>query len=115
MSIGTAALRAGRVTESTAADNATATATVSAIPNQTHLVFGVEAQYSAAVSSIKTVTLKHGSTAWRTWRWDFSNGPFLYNLPVALRSSLNEAVSVELEASGAGGTDGYAVVWTATE
>ena len=115
MSIGTAPLLRGKATQSTAADNATATATVAAIPEQKHLVLGVEAHYGAAVSAIKTVTVKHGSTAWVTHRWDFTNGPFVYNYPVALKGSQNEAVSVELEASGAGSTNGYATIFTATD
>jgi hypothetical protein len=115
MSISTAPLLRGQVTQSIAADNATATASVSAIAQQKHIVLGCEAHYSAAVSLIKTVTLKHGSTTWQTFRWDFTNGPFFFALPVALRGALNEAVSVELEASGTGGTSGYASIYTATD
>lgn len=114
MSIGTAPLLRGNVTQSSAADNATATATVAAVGNQTHLILGVEAHYSAAVSAIKTVTVKKGSTTLVTHRWDFTNGPFIYNYPVALRGDLGGAVSVEVQASGTGGTNGYGIIYTAT-
>lgn len=115
MSIHTAPLLRGKPTQSSGADNATATASVSAIAEQKHLVLGVEAHYGAAVSSIKTVTIKHGSTTWQTFRWDFTNGPFFFSFPVAFLGSLNEAVSAELEASGAGGTSGYVTLYTATD
>jgi hypothetical protein len=115
MSIGTAPLLRGKATQSAAADNATATATVAAVANQKHLVLGVEAHYDAAVSTFQTVTIKHGSTTWITHRWDFSNGPFIMNYPVALLGSNNEAVSAELQASGAGGTDGYVILYTALD
>lgn len=115
MSITTAFTLRGDVTESSPADNATATATKAAIANQSHLAVGVEAQYDAAVSAIKTITLKHGTTTWRTWQWDFANGAFLFSLPVALKGDLNEALSVELEASGTGGVSGVATLWTATD
>jgi hypothetical protein len=113
MSIQTAALLRGKVTQSAAADNATATATVSAITHQSHYVLGVEAHYDAAVSAIKTVTIKHGSTTWQVFRWDFTNGPFFFSFPVAFKGANNEAVSAELEASGSGGTDGLVTIYTA--
>ncbi len=114
MSVQTAALLRGSGTQSSGVANGTATATVSAIAAQAHLVFGVEANYDIGVSAIKTITLKHGGTTWVTFRWNFTNGPFVFNLPVVLKGAQNEAVTAELEASGAGGTTGYITLYTAT-
>lgn len=110
-----AAILRGKGTQSTAADNATATASVAAIAEQRHTVYGVHADYSAAVAAIKTVTVKHGSTTWAVFRWDFTAGMFIYNFPLPFRGALNEAVSVELEASGTGGTTGRCTIFTATD
>ncbi len=114
MSVQTAPLLRGSGTQSSGVANGIATATVSAITATVHLVLGVEANYDVGVSLIKTVTLKHGGVTWVTFRWDFTNGPFVFNLPVALKSAQNEAVTAELEASGAGGTTGYITLYTAT-
>ena len=113
MSVVTAALLRGRVVQSAAADNATATGTVAAIENVTHLILGVEAHYDAVVAAIKTVTVKHGSTTFQTFRWDFNNGGFAFSFPVALKADPNEAVRVDLEASGTGGINGYASIYVA--
>ena len=113
MSVHTAALTRGDLAESAGADNATATATQAAVGNQTHWILGVSAEYSAAVSLFRTITVKKGSTTLKTFRWDFTNGPFHFSFPVALRGDLGGAVSAELQASGTGGTSGYATVWTA--
>ena len=114
MSVEGAALLRGKATQSSAALNDTATATVSAIEAQVHLTFGVVAEYDAVVASIKTITVKHGSTTWQVFRWDFNNGSFAFTFPVALKSDQNEAVSVELEASGDGSINGYSTIYTAT-
>ena len=114
MSVQMASLLRGIPTQSAGVANGTATATVAAIAGVQHLVFGVEANYDVGVSAIKTVTLKHGGVTWVTFRWDFTNGPFVFNLPVALKSAQNEAVTAELQASGAGGTTGYITLYTAT-
>ena len=113
MSVETAPLLRGSATQSSAATNATATATVAAIEAQVHLVLGVSCDYDAVVASFKTVTVKHGSTTWQVFNWDFTNGPFAFSFPVALKPDQNEAVSVELEASGDGGIDGRATIYTA--
>jgi hypothetical protein len=115
MSVLMAPLLRGKPTQSAAADNTTATATVTAIGEQKHLVLGVEAHYSAAVAAIKSVTIKHGTTTWQTFRWDFANGPFFFAFPVAFRGDTNEAVSAELQASGNGGVSGYVTIYTATD
>jgi hypothetical protein len=115
MSISGAPLLRGRVTQSTGANNATATATATAVGDQRHLILGVEAHYGAAVAAIKTVTVKSGTATLQTFRWDFTNGPFFFSFPVALRGEVGAAVSVELEASGSGGVSGYASIYTATD
>lgn len=106
MSIQAQVLIAGDVTQSTAADNATATATVSGIPGVTHRMLGVSADYDVAVSAIKTITIIQGSTTVLVLKWDFANGAFHFAFPVALRGALAGAVSATLEASGAGSTNG---------
>lgn len=113
MSVTMAALLRGRVVQSAGVANGTATGTVAAIEAVTHLVFGVEAHYDVVVATIKTITVKHGTTTFQTFRWDFNNGSFSFSFPVALKAEPNEAVSVELEASGAGGTTGYASIYVA--
>jgi len=115
MSISTAPLTRGAVTQSTGANNAIATATAAAVGDQRHIILGVEAHYGAAVSAIKTVTVRSGTTVLQTFRWDFSNGPFFFSFPVALRGEVGGAVSVALEASGTGGTSGYATIYTALD
>ena len=88
------------------ADNGTATATAAAATGTRHVMTGVVAQYSAAVASVKTITFKRGVTTLCVIRWDFTNGPAIIALPGVLRGQHGEAVSCELEASGAGGTTG---------
>ena len=114
MSVQLAPLLRGKATQSAGNDDATGTATVAAIEATEHLVLGVEAHYDIGVSAIKTITLKHGSTTWVVFRWDFTNGPFIFNLPVALKASQNEAVTAALEASGTNGRTGYVTLFTAT-
>ena len=114
MSVETAPLLRGTATQSSAGLNATATATVSAIEAQVHLVLGIYADYDGVVASIKTITVKHGSATWQVFRWDFNNGSFAFAFPVALKSEQNEAVSVELEASGDAAINGYSTIYTAT-
>ena len=114
MSIGTAPLLRGAANQSSGVDNDVATATAAAVSNQTHLVLGVEAHYSAAVSGIRTVTVTYNSVS-IVHRWDFSNGPFIYNYPVALKGAMGGAVTCALAASGTGGTSGYATIFTATD
>ena len=114
MAVNTAALLRGQLTQSAAADDAIATATVAAIESTTHLVFGIQAQYTLAVTAIKTITLTVGGVA-TVFRHDFTNGAFAYNFPVALHGDPNVAVTCALEASGTGGTDGDVIVWHASQ
>lgn len=99
--------------QSSAADNALATVTVAAQQAMRHFILGVEADYSAAVALFRTITVKRGTTTLFQWRWDFSKGPFSKNLPVPFHGDYNEAVSVELQASGTGGITGVAGIITA--
>jgi hypothetical protein len=87
-------------------DNATATATVAAVDGVRHRHLGVITDYSAAVSAIKTITWKVGSTTKAILRWDFAKGPFVGPVPGVVRGGVNEAISVELAASGTGGITG---------
>ena len=113
MSVDTAPLLRGSATQSASTDNATATATVAATEAMVHLVFGVSADYDAVVAAFKTITVKHGTTTFQVFNWDFTNGPFAFAFPVALKSDQNQTVSVELEASGTGGIDGRSTIYSA--
>jgi hypothetical protein len=102
----------GRAVQSGAVDNATATATAVAVTGVRHFVSGIDADYiDATVTSYKTITLKFGTTTIFVWRWDFAKGPFIRNLPVPVHGDYNQAVSVELEASGVGGKTGRVGFW----
>ena len=100
------ALLAGKVTQSAAADDATATVAVSAIEGQTHRMLGVSADYDAAVTAIKTITIIQGSTTLLVFEWNFNNGAFHFAFPAAIKGVLGGAVSATLEASGTGSTFG---------
>ena len=107
----------GDAFQSTAADNATATVTRAAVGNVRHFIGGIAADYSAAVSAIKTITVTrvtNGTTVTLVYRWDFGKGPFLHNFPLMLHGDYNTAVSVALEASGTGGTTGRATIFCAS-
>lgn len=88
------------------ADNATASASVAATLGVRHFLMAIEADYSAAVALVKTITVKVNAVVVFVYRWDFSKGPFSRALPVPIHGDYNQAVSVELEASGTGGTTG---------
>lgn len=114
MSIGLAPLLRGKATQSASADNAIATATAAAIANQAHLILGVEAHYDAAVSLFKTITVSYNGES-IVHRWDFSNGPFIFNYPIALKGADGATVTAALEASGTGGTEGSVILYTAID
>jgi hypothetical protein len=115
MSSQTAPLLRGSATQSAAADNATATATKAATAAVKRLILGVEAQYDIGVAAIRTLTLNVAGSEVKNWEWDFTNGPFLFMFPVALKTEINEAVTLVLEASGSGGTSGDCTVWVADD
>jgi hypothetical protein len=95
-----------RPVQGSTADNATASVSVAAVMNVRHHILGIEADYSAAVALVKTVTVKINAVVVFVYRWDFSKGPFARNLPAPWHGDYNQAVSVELEASGTGAVTG---------
>ncbi len=96
----------GDAVQSGAVDNGLATATMTAVAGQRRFVSGVEADYSAAVAAVKTVTLKFGTTTKFIIRWDFSKGPCIFPFPAVQKGDYAQAASIELEASGTPGTTG---------
>lgn len=107
MSVEAAAFKAAQVTQGATADNAVASATVAAAAHQKHGMVGVHADYSAAPSAgYKTITVKRGADTLIVFRHDFAQGAFLVSLPAPLWGRQNEAVSVELQASGTLGVTG---------
>ncbi len=112
MSIAVQILTSGKGTQSSAADNATATATVAAIPAQTHRMMGVHAEFDAAVTSFKAITIIQGSTTLAVFNHDFTNGEFAFAFPTPLPGVMGGAVSATLAASGSGGTSGRVMLFT---
>ena len=115
MSVQTAPLLRGTATQSTAVDNGASTATVAATAGVKRLIFGVEAQFTIKVSAIVTLTLNVAGSEVKNWKWDYTNGPLIFMFPVALKTNINEAVTLVLGASGTGGTLGDCTVWVATD
>ena len=111
MSINAVALLNSKVVQSDDEDNATATASAAAITAQSHGALGIHADYSATVSAVKTVTLKRATTTLAVFRHDFTAGAFIFPLPSAVWGGQGEVLSVELEASGTGGTSGRATLF----
>lgn len=108
---------AGQHAESTDADNATATATatahsLAANASEGQLILtGFSADYSAAVSAIKTITVTYtppgaAATVDYVLRWDFSLGPAVIPLPGPITCARGTNATAALEASGTGGTTG---------
>jgi hypothetical protein len=107
----------GDVIESPAADNATATITKAATAAQRHFLGGIEAHYTGAVSAIRTITITRtiaGQSVTKTYKWDFTRGPFVHNFPLLVHGDYNTALSVALDASGAGGVSGVVAAWIAS-
>lgn len=115
MSVQTAPLLRGSATQSAAVDNNTSTATVAATAGVKRLILGVEAQFDIAVTAIVTLTLNIAGSEVKNWKWDFTNGPFILMFPVALKTDVNEAVTLVLGASGTGGRSGDCTVWMASD
>ena len=112
MSIAAQILISGKGTQSSAADNAVATATVAAIPAQTHRMMGVHAEFDAAVALFKVITIIQGSTTVLTLNHDFTNGEFAFAFPAPLAGVMGGAVSATLAASGTGGINGRVTLFT---
>ena len=115
MSSHSAPLLRGSATQSAAADNATATATLAATVATKRLILGVEAQYNVAENSIRNLTLNVAGSEVKNWEWDFRNGPFFFMFPVAIKTDVNEAVTLVREASGTASTSGDCTLWVASD
>lgn len=110
---------AGQQTPSSAADNATATATVSITAGQTGaqartVVLGVSAYYSAAVAAVKNITLSYtfrGTAIALTVPWDYTNGAAYLPFPSAITTDAGTTVTATLPASGTGGITGVVTIW----
>ena len=82
-------------------DNAEATATKAADTNRQHVIFSVDASFSA--TKTKLLQVKDGSTIkWEGYVYDSREVKF----PKAIAMSKNSAVTAVLAASGTGGTIG---------
>lgn len=108
---------AGQHAESTDADNATATATATPHTGSQDgaagclMLTGVSADFSAAVSAIKAVTVTYtppGATVAIDYiiRWDFSLGPCIVPFVGVLSCARGTSATAALAASGTGGTTG---------
>ena len=110
------AFLAGQHAESTDADNATATAT--ATPHTSGdgatgalFLLGISADFSAAVSAIKAITVTYtppgaAATVDYVLRWDFSLGPAVIPFPGVLSCARGTVATAALAASGTGGVTG---------
>ncbi len=115
MSAQLAPLLRGSVTQATAVDNGTATATVTATGGVKRLILGVEAQYSVRETSLRTLVLNIAGVEKKNWKWDFTNGPFFFMFPVAVKTLVNEEVTLVLDASGTTSTFGDCTLWIADD
>jgi len=95
-------------------NNATATATIASPSGGARIaVVGVWADYSAAVNSVKTITINGSNTV--ALRWDFTNGPANISLPNIVYGSNNTGVTVTLAASGSAGVTGQVIAFYAIQ
>lgn len=92
----------GRPTESSAADNALATATMGAVTGCRHFLTGIKADYSAApAAGFKVVQIKFGTVVVLNLVWDPTKAmPLWFGFPGHIHGDYNQAVSAELGASG---------------
>lgn len=106
----------GKVTESSAADNALATATVAAVGNVRHFIKGFGISWSAApAAAYKVLQIKFGTTVVANIIFDpLKDGPSgcEITLPAHIHGDFNQAVSAELSASGTGGVTGRVSLYT---
>lgn len=98
----------GKVVESSTADNAVATATVTAAGSVRHYIRGVWAGFSAApAAGYKIIQIKFGTTVMLNIEWNPAlYTPFDKPFPCDIHGDYNQAVSAELAASGTGGVLG---------
>ena len=115
MSVLMAPLLRGGATQSTAVDNGASTATVAATAGVKRLILGVEAQFNVKESSLRTLTLNVAGSEVKNWEWDYTLGPFIMMFPVAIKTKVNEAVTLVLDASGTSSTFGDCTLWIADD
>ena len=103
----------GRVVQATA-DNALATVTIPATPSARHFVSGIVVSFSAApAAAYKTLQLKFGTTVVADFTFDpLKEALVRIPFPTDVHGDYNQAVSVELAASGTGGVIGQLKVFT---
>lgn len=92
----------GRVVESSAADNALATATFGAVSAARHFLTGIKADFSAApAAAFKVIQIKFGTVVQFNIVWDPTKTmPLWFGFPGHIHGDYNQAVSAELSASG---------------
>lgn len=116
--IGDTRILNGKVTESSAADNALATATVAAVGNVRHFVSGFGVSWSAApTAAYKQVQIKFGTTVVATFIFDPLKDGMSgceVTLPVPIHGDFNQAVSAELIASGTPTVTGRVRLYTSS-
>lgn len=101
-----------------AADNAIDTLTLAASSGMAYMVFGLHAEYSAAVASKKALTLaftnEAGDAITVTWELDFNLSRAQdITFPLPIRGQSGTEITVTLAASGAGGVTGrISPYWT---
>ena len=104
----------GRVVQATA-DNALTTVTIPAAGGVRHFVAGIMASFSAApAAGLKTLQLKYGTTVIADFTFDPTKEDLAVNVPfpVDVHGDYNQAVSVELQASGTPAVIGQLKVFT---
>lgn len=106
----------GKVTESSGADNALATATVGAVLACRHFITGIAADYSAApAAGFKVIQVKFGTTVILNIIWNPAlQMPLWFGFPGHIHGDYNQAVSAELAASGTGAVLGRVKLFTYT-
>jgi hypothetical protein len=90
--------------KSATADNAAATATKAAVSNKQHIIYGIDASFSAG-SLVKLVTLKDGSTV--IWSGYTQGSTLSVEFPHGIAITAGTDAVAVLAASGTGGTIGY--------
>lgn len=106
----------GRVVQAVA-DNGLATVTLAAVQAVRHFVCGIVVSWSAApTAAYKTLQLKFGVALIADFTFDpLKDSLFRIPFPVDVHGDYNQAVSVELSASGTGGVIGQLKVFTYSE
>lgn len=110
-------LSAGNAADSGAADNATATASLTAPAGSRCAVLGCTASFSATVSAVKAITFSIPAvtgTVTIVVNWNFANGPAIVPLPGPMTVVAGGTATCTLAASGAGGTTGRVAMFYST-